>query len=42
MLTVAVTMLQHVKAQLNGDESEEDRIMTTPKMVLELVKQNDL
>jgi hypothetical protein len=41
MLTVAATMLQHVKVQLNEDESEEDKIMTTPKIVLELVKQND-
>jgi hypothetical protein len=41
MLIVAATMLQHIKAQLNGAESEEDRLMATPKTVLKLVKQND-
>jgi hypothetical protein len=40
MFTVVATIFQHIMTELNGAESEEDRIMTITKTVLRLIKQN--
>jgi hypothetical protein len=40
MFTLFATIFQQIMTDLNGAESEEDRIMTITKIVLKLVKQN--
>jgi hypothetical protein len=40
MFKVVATAFQHVMTELNGAESEEDRIVAMTKIVLKLMKQN--
>jgi hypothetical protein len=40
MSRVVVTVFQQIMPELNGAESEEDRIMAITKIVLKLMKQN--
>jgi hypothetical protein len=41
MFTVVATIFQQIMTELNGAESEEDRITTIPKKILlKLMKQN--
>jgi hypothetical protein len=40
MFTVVATIFQQLVTELNGAESEEDRIMAITKIVLKLMKQN--
>jgi uncharacterized tellurite resistance protein B-like protein len=40
MFTVIATIFQQIMTELNGAESEEDRIMAITKIVLKLMKQN--
>jgi hypothetical protein len=40
MFTVVAKILQQIMTDLNGAESEEDRIMAITKIVLKLTKQN--
>jgi hypothetical protein len=41
MFKVVTMIFQQIMTELNGAESEEDRITAITKIVLELVKQND-
>jgi hypothetical protein len=40
MFKVVATILQQIVTELNGTESEEDRIMAIKKIVLKVMKQN--
>jgi hypothetical protein len=40
MFKVVIMIFQQIMTELNGAESEEDRIMAITKTVLKLVKQN--
>jgi hypothetical protein len=40
MFTAVATIFQQIVTELNGAESEEDKIMTITKIVLKLMKQN--
>jgi hypothetical protein len=40
MFTVVATIFQQIMADLNGVESEVDRIMAIPKIVLKFMKKN--
>jgi hypothetical protein len=40
MFTVAATICQQIMTELNGAESEEDRIMAITKIVFQLMNQN--
>jgi uncharacterized tellurite resistance protein B-like protein len=40
MFKAAATIFQQIMTELNGAESEEDRIVAITKIVLQLMKQN--
>jgi hypothetical protein len=40
MFTAVATILQQIMTELNGADSEEDRIMIITRIVLKLMKQN--
>jgi hypothetical protein len=40
MLKVVATIFQQIMTELSGAESEDDRIMATTKIVVNLMKQN--
>jgi hypothetical protein len=42
MFTVVATIFQQITTELNGTESEEDRIMAITRIVLKLMKQNNM